>query len=118
MNLKPIKSLTEYNDVLNWLDEQFEAKVQINSAEGDKLQIALLLIKQYEDENYSIPSPDPIETIKLIMEERGLKNKDFVGKIGSKGYISALLNKKKPLTIDLARFFHRELGIPASILLS
>jgi HTH-type transcriptional regulator/antitoxin HigA len=62
--------------------------------------------------------PDPIDVIKMKMEENGLKNKDFVGKVGSKGYISALLNKRKLLTLELAKFFHRELNIPAEILLS
>jgi HTH-type transcriptional regulator/antitoxin HigA len=52
------------------------------------------------------------------MEEKGLKNKDLVGIIGSKGYVSALLNKRKPLSLELAKIFHRELGIPAEILLA
>jgi HTH-type transcriptional regulator/antitoxin HigA len=82
------------------------------------VQIALLLIKQYEDQHYLIPFPDPIEAVKLKMEERGLKNKDWVGKIGSKGYVSAILNRKKPMTIEIARLFHKELGVPAEVLLS
>jgi HTH-type transcriptional regulator/antitoxin HigA len=38
--------------------------------------------------------------------------------MGSKGYISSLLNKKKPLTLELAKLFHQELNIPAEVLLS
>jgi HTH-type transcriptional regulator/antitoxin HigA len=79
--------------------------------------VVLLLIKQYEDEHYPIPSPDPIDAIRMKMKEKGLKNKDLVDKIGTKGYVSALLNKRKPLTLELAKIFHRELGIPAEILL-
>jgi HTH-type transcriptional regulator/antitoxin HigA len=41
-----------------------------------------------------------------------------VGIIGSKGYISSLLNRRKPLTLELARRFHKELNIPAEVLLS
>lgn len=96
----------------------FDKKIRPNTPEGEKLQVALLLIKQYEDVNYPIPLPDPVDAIKLKMQEMGLKNKDLVGKVGSKGYISALLNKRKPLTLELARLFHRELDIPADILLS
>ena len=48
----------------------------------------------------------------------GLKNKDFVGKIGSKGYISSILNKRKPLTLEMAKIFYKELHIPAEVLLS
>jgi HTH-type transcriptional regulator / antitoxin HigA len=77
-----------------------------------------LLIKQYEDIHYPVPLPDAIEAIKLKMQELGLKNKDLVGKVGSKGYVSALLNKRKPLTLDLANLVHKELSIPADVLLS
>ncbi|HXB43764.1 MAG TPA: hypothetical protein VNV85_06895 [Puia sp.] len=118
MRLKPIKSKKDYETYLEWVDKLFDKKVKINSPEGELLQVVLLLIKEYEDRNYSIPVPDPIEAIKLKMTERGLKNKDFVGKVGTKGYISSILNKKKPLTLELAKWFHRELGISAEILLS
>jgi HTH-type transcriptional regulator / antitoxin HigA len=86
----------------------FDKKVKPNTHEGEKLQVALLLIKQYEDAHYPIPVPDPIEVIKLKMHELGLKNKDLVGEVGSKGYVSALLNKRKPLTLELATLFHNK----------
>jgi HTH-type transcriptional regulator/antitoxin HigA len=76
------------------------------------------LIKSYEYKHFPIPTPDPIEAIKLKMEEKGLKNKDLVDKVGSKGYVSAILNRRKPLTLELARIFYRELGVPAEVLLS
>ena len=118
MKLRLLKTDTEYETCLEWVDAMFDKKVKPNSDEGEQLQIALLLIKQYEDIHFAIPIPDPIEAIKVKMQERGLKSKDFVGKIGSKGYISSLLNKKKPLTIAMARIFHKELGVSADILLS
>ena len=34
------------------------------------------------------------------------------------GYVSAVLNKRKPLTFEMARLFHRELGVSANVLLS
>lgn len=118
MELKIIKTKKQYQEYLDWVDKMFDKKIRPNTPEGEKLQVALLLIKQYEDVNYPIPLPDPVDAIKLKMQEMGLKNKDLVGKVGSKGYISALLNKRKPLTLELARLFHRELDIPADILLS
>ena len=86
----------------------FDKKTSPKSANGKKLEVALLLIKQYEEEHFSIPYPDPLETIKLQMSELGLKNKDLVGKFGSKGYISSLLSGRKPLTLELAKLFHQE----------
>jgi len=118
MILKIISSKNEYQQYLNWVDEMFDKKIAPETPEGEKLQVALLLIKQYEDQHYPIPKPDPIEAIKSKMNDLGLKNKDLVGKVGSKGYVSAILNKRKPLTLELAKVFHNELGIPADILLS
>ena len=118
MILKIIKSEFEYQQYLDWVDEMFNKKVLPETPEGEKLQVVLLLIKQYEDQHYPVPKPDPIDAIRSKMIDLGLKNKDLVGKIGSKGYVSAILNKRKPLTLELAKLFHNELGIPADILLS
>ncbi|GAA4398065.1 helix-turn-helix domain-containing protein [Nibrella viscosa] len=118
MKLKPIKSVQDYEGMLEWVDEQFDKQVKPDSPKGEDVQVALLLIKAYEDEHYAIPAPDPIEAIRLKMEEKGVRNRDFVGKLGSKSYISAVLNRRKPLTLEMAKFFHKELGIPASILLA
>jgi HTH-type transcriptional regulator/antitoxin HigA len=118
MELKIIKTKKQYEQFLDWVDVQFENKVKANTSKGEKLQVALLLIKQYEDTNYPIPLPDPIDAIKIKMDELGLKNKDLVGMVGSKGYVSSILNKKKPLTLELAKIFHQKLNIPAEVLLS
>ena len=118
MKLRPLKTEPEYDALMAWVDEQFDKKTPPDSPTGETIQIALLLIKAYEDKHYPIPSPDPIEAIRLKMEEKGYRNKDFVGKVGSKSYVSAVLNRRKPLTLEMAKFFHKELGIPAGVLLS
>lgn len=118
MELKIIKTKKQYQQYLDWIDTMFDKKPKPDSPAGEKLQVALLLVKQYEDQHYPIPVPDPIEAIKLKMQEKGLKNKDLVGKVGTKGYVSALLNKRKPLTLELARLFHQEFNIPAEVLLA
>ncbi len=118
MELKVIKSEKQYQEYLSWVDELFDTQVKPDTREGEILQVALLLIKQYEDANYPVPMPDPIEAIKVKMKEAGLRNKDLVGKVGSKGYVSSILSGRKPLTLELAKLFHRELNIPAEVLLS
>lgn len=118
MELKKIKNKKQYQACLDWVDELFDKKVKPASPEGEQLQVALILIKQYEDEHYPVPLPDPIEAVKLKMLEKGLKSKDLVGMIGSKSYVSLLLSKKKPLTLEIAKVFHKELGVSADVLLS
>jgi HTH-type transcriptional regulator/antitoxin HigA len=118
MKLKLIKTKKDYQILLDEVDALFDKKVKPGSAEAEHLQIALLLIKHYEDKHFPIPFPDPLEAIRMKMEEKGLRNKDLIGDFGSKGYISAVLSGKKPLTLELAKLFHKKLGIPAEILLS
>ncbi len=118
MKIKVIVTEEEYHQYLDWVDRMFDKNISPDSPDGIKLQVVLLLIQQYEDIHYPIPKPDPIEAIKSKMTELGLKNKNLVGKIGSKGYVSAILNKRKPMTLHIARVFHQEFGIPAEILLS
>jgi len=118
MDLQIIKNEKEYENMLEWVDTQFDLNIAPASKEGESLQIALLLIKQYEDLHYVIPYPDAIEAVKLKMQEKGLMNKDLVNWIGSKGYVSALLSGKKPLTLRIAKVLHQKLGIPAAVLLA
>lgn len=118
MKLKTIETEQEYDDMMAWVDAQFDQEVRPDTPEGEVLQVALLLVKAYEDEHYTISASDSIEAIRLKMEGKGVRNKDFVDKLGSKSYVSAVLNRRKPLTLEMAKFFHKELGIPASVLLA
>jgi HTH-type transcriptional regulator/antitoxin HigA len=58
MKLKPIKNNKDYQILLDWVDAEFDNLPAKNSERGQQLDIALLLIKAYEDEHYSIPAPN------------------------------------------------------------
>jgi HTH-type transcriptional regulator/antitoxin HigA len=116
MEIKPIKTETDYDQVLERLELIFDATP--NSKEGDEAEILSLLIDNYENKHYRIESPDPIEAIKIRMEEMNLKQKDLVGVIGGKSRVSEILNKKKRLTVEMIRELERILHISASVLVS
>jgi len=118
IEIKPIKTTKQYKQYLDWAEEQFDRKIKPNTLLGEKLQVILILIKNYEDEHYPVPKPDPIDVLKLKMLEKGMKSKDLIGKLGTKGHVSAILNKRKALTLKAAKLLHKELGIPAEILLA
>ena len=117
MEIKPIKTKKQYELALQQANLLFDKKIKPSSPLGEKLQVLLILIKNYEDVHYPIPRPDPIDVLKLKMLEKGLKSKDLVGKIGTKGHISAILSRRKALTLQTAKILHKELGIPAEVLL-
>jgi len=116
MELKPIKTDKDYRDALERLEIIFDAP--INTKEGDEAEILSLLIENYENEHYPIEAPDPIEAIKIRMEELNMRQKDLVGIIGGKSRVSEILNKRKKLTVDMIRDLERILQISASVLVS
>lgn len=116
MDIKPLKKQQDYEKALQRFEEIFDAPV--NSTEGDEAEILSILIDNYENEHYSIEAPDPIEAIKIRMEEMNLKQKDLVGVIGGKSRVSEILNKKKRLTVDMIRELEKVLNISASVLVS
>ncbi len=61
--------------------------------------------------------PDPIETIKLEMRRRGLTNKDLVPCMGGSGNVTAVLKRRRPLSLRMIRCLHAFLHIPAEILI-
>ena len=116
MELKPIKSEKDYRNGLERLEVIFDAP--IDTKEGDEAEILSLLIENYENEHYPIESPDPIEAIKIRMEELNMRQKDLVGIIGGKSRVSEILNRKKRLTVDMIRELERILQISASVLVN
>ncbi len=93
MEIKPIKTEKDYQNALKRLELIFDATP--NSKEGDEAEILSMLIDDFENKHFPIESPDPIEAIKIRMEEMNLKQKDLVGIIGGKSTISEILNKRK-----------------------
>ncbi len=116
MELKLIKTEKDYRKALKRLDEIFDAK--IGTAESDEADVLGLLIDEYENKHYPIDAPDPIEAIKIRMEEMDLKQKDLVGIIGGKSRVSEILNRKKKLTVEMIRSLASRLNLSAQLLIS
>lgn len=116
MKIRPIKTEQQYFQALEKLEEIFDAKE--NTPEGDEAEILSLLIDTFENENYQIEAPDPIEAIRIRMEEMDLKQKDMVEIIGSKSKTSEVLNRKKRLTLDMIRNLQKKLNLSASVLIA
>ena len=114
--MKVIKSEEQYQEYLNWVDELFDKQLSPDSKDGEMLQVALLLIKQYEDANYSVPMPDPIEAIKFRMEQMGYTQSDLAKVVGLKSRASEILNRKRKLTLEMIRLLHDNLKIPTEVL--
>ncbi|MBL4651346.1 MAG: transcriptional regulator [Flavobacteriales bacterium] len=115
MNIKPIKTESDYDIALNRLDKIFDAKV--GTKESDEADVLGLLVDEYEQKHYSIDVPDPIEAIKIRMEEMQLKQVDLIPEIGGKSSVSEVLSRKRKLTIDMIRNLTNRLNLSAGLLI-
>ena len=115
MELKPIKTEGDYRAALKRLEEIFDAK--LGTPESDELEILGLMVDDYENRNYPIEAPDPIEAIKIRMEELHLKQVDLIPEIGGKSRVSEILNRKRRLTVEMIRKLATKLNLSANLLI-
>ena len=115
MNIKLIKTEVDYQKALKRLEEIFDAK--IGTLESDEADILGLMIDEYEKKHYHIDAPDPIEAIKIRMEEMQLKQVDLAGVIGGKNRVSEVLNRKRKLTVEMIRNLTTRLNLSPGLLI-
>lgn len=115
MEINPIKTERAYYQALERLEKVFN--MPADTPEGDEAEILSLLIENYENQHYPIETPDPIEAIKIRMEEMDLKQRDLIGVIGGKSRVSEILNRKRKLTVDMIRNLTEKLNLSASLLI-
>ncbi len=115
MQLKPIKNEEDYESALQEIERLWD--VEAGTPESDVLEILVTLVEAYEKQHYELPPPDPIAAIEYFMESRGWTRKDLEPYIGSRGRVSEILSRKRPLTLAMIRRLAQATGIPASILI-
>ena len=115
MNIKPIKTKKDYEQAMFRLENIFDAKK--GTSKGDELEILSLLIDKYEDENFPIDLPDPVEAIKFRMEQMGMTQTDLANIVGQKSRASEILNRKRKLSLEMIRQLHLQWHIPTEVLL-
>ena len=110
----PIISEQEYKDAAQRFEEIYY--VEKDSPHYREMLLLSLLINDYEKKHFKLPEVDPIEMIKIRMEDFGYTASDLAKEYGDKGTISKVLNYKQPLSLNMIRLFSKMLRIPADAL--
>ena len=116
MEIKLIRNEDDYKDALRQIKSLWDAVP--GTPDGDKLEILFMLVNRYEEEYSPINEPDPVEYIKVRMEELGLRHGDLVPYIGSKESVTEVLNGKRPLSLEMIRNLHYGLGFSLEALIT
>jgi len=113
--LKPIRTKPDYRAALTEAERLWDAPAR--SAEADRLDVLLLLLENYERAHYAIADPDPIEFLLHVMASRDLTRKDLEPYLGPRGRVSDILNRVRPLTLEMIRRLADGLKLPAEVLI-
>jgi HTH-type transcriptional regulator / antitoxin HigA len=115
MDIRPTRSEVDYRVALTEIERLWDAEP--GTPEGDHAEILSILIEAYEAKHDPIPAPDPIAAIVFMMEQNGLTCRDLEAAIGSRGRVSEILGRKRPLTLPMVRALRALLNIPVDVLL-
>jgi len=115
MEFKLIRTRKDYRAALAEVDRLWNSPAK--SPESDRLDVLTLLIEQYERTHFPIADPDPIEFLEHVMEARGLTRKDLEPYIGPRGRVSDILNRVRPLTLEMIRRLAEGLNLPGEVLI-
>ncbi len=109
-----LETKKEYEEAIKRFEEIDEAKK--GSPDFKELSLLALLINQYEKKLWDLPEVDPVEMIKIRMEDFGYTASDLAKEYGDKGTVSKVLNYKQALSLTMIRKFSKMLRIPADAL--
>ena len=115
MELRPIRTKKDHHAALMEIERLWTAPAK--SAEADRLDVLTLLVEQYERQHYPIADPDPIDFLRHVMEARGLARKDLEAYLGPRGRVSDIMNRTRPMTLDMIRRLADGLSLPADVLI-
>ena len=114
MQLRPIRNEEEHETALAEIYALWNADP--GTPEADWLDVLMLLVEDYEKRQYPIDPPDPIDLILFVMEANGLKQKDMLPYFGTHTRTSEILNRRRPLTLEMIRKLGDGLKLPVDVL--
>ncbi len=117
MTLKLIKNENEYDKALERVDTLMDINPKLGSKDSDELEVLVMLVEKYEEKNWAISEPDPVEAIKIRMEQMHLKQKDLVPYIGNASKVSEVLSRKVSLSLTMITNLASALHIPLETLI-
>ena len=115
--LKPIKNNTQYENTLARVYALMQKDIKPNSKESDELEILSILVKEYENEHYPVPAPNPLDAIRFRLDQMNMSESELAVILGYRSRKSEILSGKRKLSLTMIRKLHEALHIPAEILI-
>jgi HTH-type transcriptional regulator/antitoxin HigA len=115
MDIHPIRNDDDHLAALREIDRLWGA--ELGTEDGDKLDILATLVEKYEETRWPlVDASDPIDVLNYAIDELGHSQAELAELLGSRSRASELLNRRRPLTVEMIHRISEAWKIPASLL--
>ena len=117
--MPPVRVLhteADYEAALAEYERYFDAEPDAGSAKADRFELLGLVIAKYEAERVPMPAAEPLDILRLAMEQQGRSQADLAALLGSRSRASEILSARRDLTLAQIRTLAKAWRIPASLL--
>jgi HTH-type transcriptional regulator/antitoxin HigA len=115
MDVRPLHNEQDYDWAIREVTRYFDHEPAPGSADGDRFEVLSTLIKEYEDKHFAMPRGDPVDVLDFAIESMGKSQAELASLIG-RNRASEILNRIRPLTLDMIRTISKEWNIPIEAL--
>lgn len=117
MDIRPIKNDDDHRSALKEIEALWNAEAGTEAA--DKLDILAILVERYEQSRWPIDTAnvDPVDILSYLIEDGGRTQAELGDLLGSRSRASEILNRKRPLNLEMIRKICEAWKVPAAILI-
>jgi HTH-type transcriptional regulator/antitoxin HigA len=115
MDVRPLHDEQDYDWAIGEVSRYFEAEPSPGTPDGDRFEVLSSLIKEYEDHHFATTRGDPVDVLRFAIESMGRSQAELAALIG-RNRASEILNRIRPLTLEMIRTISREWSIPIDAL--
>jgi len=112
---KVIRSRKEHRFYLDRMVELTRRWRRLSAAEKDLYETLKVLIADFENRRYKLPSAGPIEVIQTLMEANHLTQRDLVGIFPTESVVSEVLSRHRPLRVEHIRRLSKRFNVSPAV---
>ncbi|QND70739.1 transcriptional regulator, XRE family [Tardiphaga sp. OK246] len=115
MDIRPIRNDDDHMAALREIERLWGAAT--GTDDGDKLDVLATLVEKYEETRWpSVDASDPVDLLNYAIDELGHTQAELAELLGSRSRASELLNRRRPLTVEMIHKISEAWKIPADLL--